>query len=46
MLQISGDQIDRDNVARWAAELGVLDIWQTILDRLSSDLPPSQDTSW
>lgn len=46
MLQISGDQIDRDNVARWAAELGVLDIWQTILERLNSDLPPSQDTSW
>jgi hypothetical protein len=46
MLQISGDQIDRDNVARWAAELGVLDIWQTILERFNSDLPPSQDTSW
>jgi hypothetical protein len=46
MLQVSGDQIDRDNVARWAEDLGVLDIWQRILERFHSDLPPSQDTSW
>lgn len=34
MLQVSGDQIDRDDVTKWAAELGVLDIWQAILTRL------------
>lgn len=34
MLQVSGDQIDRDDVAKWAVELGVLDIWQAILTRL------------
>ena len=45
MLQVSGELIDRDNVARWAAELGVLDIWQTILERFAADLPPSPDTS-
>ncbi len=34
MLQVSGDIIDRDDVTRWATELGVLDIWQAILTRL------------
>jgi hypothetical protein len=45
ILQISSGRIDRDNVARWAADLGVLDIWQTILERFEADLPPSPDTS-
>ncbi len=34
MLKVSGDQIDRDYVTRWAAELNVLDIWQAVLSRL------------
>lgn len=34
MLQVSGDLIDRDDVTKWATELGVLDIWQAILTRL------------
>jgi hypothetical protein len=34
MLQVSGHEIDRDDVAKWAAELGVSDIWQAILTRL------------
>lgn len=34
MLKISGDQIDRAYVAKWAAELGVADIWQAILQRV------------
>ncbi len=34
MLQVSGDEIDRDDVAKWATELGVLDIWEAILTRL------------
>ncbi len=37
MLQVSGDEIDRSYVARWAKELGVSDIWQAILDRLADD---------
>lgn len=36
MLQVSGDQIDRDDVSRWAAKLDVLDIWQAILARVDS----------
>jgi hypothetical protein len=34
MLQVSGDEIDRDDVTKWATELGVLDIWEAILTRL------------
>lgn len=34
ILKVSGDQVDRAYVARWAAELGVMDIWQAILKRL------------
>lgn len=34
MLKVSGDQIDRDYVMRWATELDVLDVWQAILKRL------------
>ena len=34
MLKVSGDQIDRDYVTRWATELEVLDIWQAILKRV------------
>ena len=36
MLHVSGDQIDRDDVSRWAAKLDVLDIWQAILARVDS----------
>ena len=36
MLQVSGDQIDRVDVSRWAAKLDVLDIWQAILARVDS----------
>jgi hypothetical protein len=39
ILQVSWDEIDRDDVAKWAAELGVLDIWQAILTRLK-DVEP------
>lgn len=34
MLQVSGDEIDRDDVTKWATELGVLNVWQAILTRL------------
>jgi predicted nucleotidyltransferase len=36
MLQISSDQIDRDEIARWADKLGFTPIWQAVLGRLSS----------
>jgi len=34
MVQVSGDLIDRDDVTKWATELGVLEIWDAILTRL------------
>lgn len=34
MLTISGDQIDRDDIARWTKELGVAEIWDSILSGL------------
>jgi hypothetical protein len=34
ILKVSGDQVDRAYVARWAAELGVTEIWQAVLRRL------------
>jgi hypothetical protein len=36
MLQTSGDEIDRADVAAWAAKLDVLDIWQAIVARVDS----------
>jgi hypothetical protein len=41
MLSISGEQIDRDEVARWAKELGVADIWESILAGLQPPQPPA-----
>ena len=37
MLRLSGDQIDRAYVAQWAEQLGLSEIWQTILSRLTAD---------
>ena len=34
MMQVSGEEIDAQYIARWAAELHVSDIWQAILARL------------
>lgn len=34
MLEMSGEMIDRDRVTKWAEKLGVLDVWQTVLDRV------------
>jgi hypothetical protein len=33
MLRISSAEIDRDYVNRWAAQLDLTDVWQTILTR-------------
>lgn len=34
MLSVSGDDIDREDIARWAGELGLSDIWQAVLRRV------------
>ncbi|MGD9857401.1 MAG: hypothetical protein AB7U20_20855, partial [Planctomycetaceae bacterium] len=36
MLKNSADLIDRDNVARWAEKLKVLDVWEIVLQRIAS----------
>ncbi|WP_437227439.1 hypothetical protein SH661x_000350 [Planctomicrobium sp. SH661] len=36
MLDISGDQIDRQQVSDWAEELSVRDIWEAIISRVDS----------
>lgn len=38
MLRVSGEDIDRSYVARWAGELGLLDIWKAILKRVGEGL--------
>ena len=35
MLKVSGDIIDKAYVEKWARDMGVLDIWQAILNRLA-----------
>ena len=39
MLKVSGQEIDRAYVARWAEQLGVTEIWQAILRRLGEAKP-------
>lgn len=34
ILKVSGDQVDRDYVTRWAAQLGVSDVWDAVRRRL------------
>jgi hypothetical protein len=34
ILKTSGDRVDRDYVARWAAQLGVSQVWEAVLARL------------
>ncbi len=34
MLQVSGSEIDREYVGRWAQQLGLTEQWQAVLDRL------------
>jgi hypothetical protein len=36
ILRISGDEIDREYISRWAANLGLTDIWKAVLKRLES----------
>ena len=37
MLQVSGDQVDRAYVAQWAERLGLSEVWQSILSRLTAE---------
>lgn len=41
MLRTSGEQIDQEDVARWADRLGFRDVWQAVLARLSAAGPPA-----
>jgi hypothetical protein len=34
VLKVSGSLVDRDYVARWAAQLGLIPVWQAVLSRL------------
>ena len=34
MLQVSGDQIDKEYINRWVQQLGFTEEWQAVLDRL------------
>jgi hypothetical protein len=33
ILKISGDQVDRTYISKWAGKLGVLEIWQAVCER-------------
>jgi hypothetical protein len=45
MLQTIGDEIDRENVTHWAEQLGVLDLWLSILADVDRPDVPQDDTS-
>ncbi len=34
MLRVSGDEIDKEYITRWAEQLGLTKAWQAVLDRL------------
>jgi hypothetical protein len=34
MLQVSGDEIDKEYVGHWAQQLGLMEEWRAVLDRL------------
>jgi hypothetical protein len=35
ILRIGGERVDRDYVARWAVQLGLTEVWEAVLARLS-----------
>jgi hypothetical protein len=35
MLRVQGDQLDRDYIRRWASEMGLTEVWEAILRRIS-----------
>ncbi|MFN8093773.1 MAG: hypothetical protein U0599_16445 [Vicinamibacteria bacterium] len=42
VLRVGADRIDRSYIARWAAALGVEDLWQGLVDRLRADRGPGR----
>ena len=36
MLKVSGEQVDREYVSKWAAALGVSDVWTAVIARVDS----------
>ena len=36
MLQISGTEIDRNYIEEWAAQLGLVEPWRAVIERLAS----------
>ncbi len=46
ILRVTGEGVDREEVERWAQELGYLDIWRVILQKVNApDPPPSHRTA-
>ena len=39
ILKVSGDDVDRPYVTKWARELGLMEIWQAILRRVGEEAP-------
>jgi hypothetical protein len=37
ILKVSGDQVDQDEIARWAKKLGLSEIWEAILLQMKSN---------
>jgi hypothetical protein len=45
ILRVTGDGVNRDEVERWAAKLGYLEIWQQIVAKVDApDAPPGPGT--
>ncbi len=42
ILRVSGELVDRADVTRWAGQLGVLEIWRAVLERLG-EAPPARE---
>lgn len=40
ILRVTGDGVDREEVERWATELGYLDIWRQIVAKVDAPDPP------
>ena len=42
MLKVSGTDIDRESITRWAEQLGLAQVWRTILDQMDDDAESPQ----
>ncbi len=41
VLKISADRVDREYISRWAAQLGLTDVWDAVLARIAQESGPS-----